>query len=814
MSRRSSILFTICLILCGFSTNAQPRIYIEGKVYDASTGEPLPYANIHFQKNKNGTITYNDGYFSINTNLVPDSLFISAIGFETQAIQITRFENQFLNVNLQAKDFELSEILILPGENPATVIMKKVIDEKVRNNPLNNQNIACNAYTKILVSALNDENFEAAPGKFPIYFSEKYSQNILQKSPSVEKGRILAEKQEGLGFLEEMSILGYSNNMSLDFNIYENIIELLDKPFISPLNTRAFLFYKFYLKDSVQTEFGKEYLIEVVPRNERDLAFNGYIRVIDEDWALSEVSLNIPQNANLNYVNKLHFFQRFAPVNDSLTFYQVSETNAELKIMKDKSLINLNINASINKRTVYNNIHLNFPIIQPGEEDKIWSLIQPAKHTSRNQHSIIQNLRPESLSDFDLAAIATIDSLNNTWKIRSADALSKMFITGYIPGDLFDLGPFLELVKNNRVEGYRYTFSGRTSTALTKNSMLYGHIGYGTRDEAWKYGLGFKHKFVAENRRLITLEYRNDLSRIGDNRSIFLIKENMMVSGEDNVIAAIFTNSPLDKLSREIRYELSYEHEWRKGLTTFSSLQRRQIHSGLYLPFVHQGNAAEYFTTNELLLGLRLSWRENYTDNYCRRYYMTTRYPIINLRLTAGQYQLNQLTNPYLTMRAVLNHDVNFGQTKFEYVLESGATFGQVPFALLDIARTNQSLGYALFSFNMMEEMEFVADRFVSVMAQYHLNGLVLNRVPVLKRLGIREVFSTKLYWSHLSDKHQRVLEYPRPLYDARIPYAELSAGIENFFQYFRFDLVWRVNHLSTEGQNALGFRARFDVNF
>lgn len=814
MSLRRMNVLIFGLLLCSLSGKAQERIFIEGQVNDASTGEPLPYANIHFQTNRNGTISYNDGYFSINTNLIPDSMIISAIGYETQSIAINRHENQYHSIQLQPRDFELSEILILPGENPATIIMKKVIDEKARNNPLNHRSIACNAYTKILVSALNEQETPDKAGRFPFYFSEKYSQNILQKNPAIEKGNILTERQEGLGFLEEMSIMGYSNNMSLDFNIYDNIIELLDKPFISPLNTRAFLFYKFYLKDSVQTEFGKEYLLEVKPRNERDLAFNGYIRVIDDQWALSEVSLNIPQNANLNYVNKLHVFQRFAPVNDSLTFYQVNETNAELKVMKDKSLIDLNFDASIHKRTIYNNVHLNFPPIQPGEEDKIWAMLQPQMPQARNRQNMLQQLRPESLSENDLNAIAAIDSLNNTWKIRSADALSKMFITGYIPGELFDLGPFLELVKNNKVEGYRYTFSGRTSASLTKNSMIYGHIGYGTRDEEWKYGLGFKHKFDAKNRRLLTLEYRNDLARIGDNRSIFLIKENMMVSGEDNVIAAIFTNSPLDKLSREIRYELAYEHEWRKGINTYSGLLHRKIHSGLYLPFIHQGQMLDSFTSNELLLGLRLSWRENYTDNYCRRYYMTTRYPIVNLRLTAGQYQMGEMNNPYLTLRAVVNHDVNFGQTKFEYVFETGATLGHVPFPLLDIARTNQSLGYALFSFNMMGEMEFVADRFASLMAQYHLNGLILNRVPVLKRLGIREVFSSKLYWSHLDEAHRNLLEYPRELYDARIPYAELSAGIENFFQYFRFDLVWRVNHLQNQGAGSLGFRARFDVNF
>lgn len=791
----------------------QPRIYIEGVVTDALKGDPVPYSNIHFRINKSGTITYNDGRFSINTNIVPDTLIVSAIGYETRLIPISTYANQSFDIELKPKQFELDEVVITPGENPAIQIMKKVIDAKDRNDPLKSNTIVCNTYTKILVNALNDNSDLLVKKGIPIYFSEKVSQNIVQENPYYERGKIISERKEGLGFLEEMSIIGYSNNMSLEANFYDNIIEIFDKPFISPLNNRAFLFYKFYLKDSLQSNFGKEYLLEFRPRNIRDLAFTGYLKVIDEEWGLTEISLSIPQNANLNYVNKLKIYQTFVPVNDSSTFFNINETEAELKITKDRSFLDFNFTAVVNKKSIYSDVMLNFPAIQPGQEETIWQTINPLVNLPKNKNTINQ-LRPENLSEKEEKAIVSIDSLNNTWKIRSADALSKMFITGYIPGELFDLGPYLELVKNNRVEGFRYTFAGRTSAELTKNTMIFGHIGYGTRDDEWKYGLGVKHKFGNNHRRLFGMEYRNDLSRIGDNRSIFLIKENMMVTGEDNVIASIFTNSPLDKLSREIRYSADYENEWKTGVTTYTSLARRKIYSGIYMPFVHGGNPVENFTTNEVMLGLRLSWKENFTDNYCRRYYMSTRYPIVNVRLTGGRYQLAELTNNYLTARAVVNHDVNFGQTKFEYVFESGFTLGTVPFALLDISRTNQSLGYALFSFNMMDEMEFASDRFASVMAQYHLNGLILNRIPILKQMGIREVFSAKLLWSHLGTEHQQVLEYPRPLYGARLPYTELSLGVENFFQYFRFDVVWRLSQLQNPGAKAFGIRARFDVNF
>jgi hypothetical protein len=800
-----TILLFITILIPAVS---QDRIFINGKVTDAQTNEPVPFTNIHFKERMTGTITHSNGEFSINTGFIPDTLIISSVGYNTKRIPITKYENYHLNIELEPVDIELMEVIINPGENPANRIMRNVIERKDNNNPMNIEKIKCNTYTKILVHAKNDKD-PIKRTDVPIYFSEKISTNTLQKEPFYEKGEIIAERQEGLGFLNDMSIIGYSNNLSLGYNFYDGVIEIFEKPFIGPLNNRAFLFYKFYLADSTITTNGKEYTINIIPKNNRDLAFNGYIKVIDDLWAISELSLSIPQNANLNYVNKLDIFQSFQVINDSLTFYKINNTSADLKITKDESFLDFDFMAKVNKRSLYDNIKTDFPTINPSqlksnEEKKVVSMLPGS----------VKKLRPESLTQTEKEAIIKIDSLNNDWRIKSADALSQMFITGYIPGNIIDLGPYLELVKKNKVEGFRYTFAGRTSASLTKNTMIYGQVGYGTRDNEWKYGLGVKHKLNNERRRLFTLEYRNDLSRVGDNRSIFLIKENMMVTGEDNVIASIFTNDPLDKLSREIRYTASYEHEWKKGFTTYTGFNHRKIHSGIFIPFTFRDKNINHFSINEINLGLRLSWKENYTDNYCRRYYMGTPYPIINIRLTGGQYHIENSFNEYLKARLVVNHDINFGQTKFEYVLESGFTLGDVPFPLLDIHRTDQSLGFALYSFNMMNEMEFASDRFASLMAQYHLNGLLFNRIPILKQLGIREVASAKVLWGNLSPNHKNVLDYPLQLYDANTPYTEVSLGVENFFQYFRFDFVWRLNYLNHPGVSPVGIRARFDVTF
>jgi hypothetical protein len=809
----------LLLLLLPTINLAQPSYTIKGWVYDAKTRDPLPYTNLILVSSRTGTITNHEGSFEIQTNLLPDTLNVSAIGYHPFSMYLSAKNHQNLQFALAPKNFELDEVVIRPGENPAIRIIRNAIEKRDKNNPMKVYNYACNTYTKILVNAINDkENVEQTEKLqktgIPIYFSEKVSQNIYQRNPFIQKGKIVAQKQEGLGFLSDLNVLGYDNNMSIEVNLYDNAIELFDKPFMGPLNNRALLFYKFSLTDSLITDFGKEYLIEYKPKNERDIAFTGHMKITDETWTITEVFAKLPQTANLNYVNKLEMRQTFVPINDSLTFFKTNETTAELKLAKDKSPINIDFTAKLHKKSVYSDVMLNFPSVILGDEESIWSLISPIKKQVR-QKDLVESLRPEELTLKETSALRTIDSLNRNWKIRTADVLTRMFVTGYIPGRYIELGPYLELIKNNKVEGMRYTFAARTSPSMTKNVMLYGHAGYGTRDKDWKYGGGLQYKFNTENRRILSLEFRDDLSKIGDNRSIFLIKENMMVTGEDNVIAAIFTNKPLDKLSREVRYNIGYENEWKRGVTTYTNLTHKDIFTGIYMPFIQNGQPIDNFQANEATLGLRLSWEENYTDHYCRRFYMVTPYPILHLRATAGQYQINKERSPYLTLRGVINHDLNWGQTKVEYLCETGITFGTVPFPLLEIHRTDLSLGYAIYSFNMMNEMEFAADRFVNVFAQHHLNGLLFNRVPLLKRLGIREVYTAKLLWSHLDTKHQQILSYPKALYDARyLPYTELSVGAENIFQYLRFDFIWRVFYRDHTGVSPTGVRVRFDVNF
>jgi len=801
-------------ILLTFSASAQQKMLVKGVVTDRTNHEPVPFCNIVLSNSKTGTISQTDGVFTLQIPQLPDTIDFSAIGYETFRLPVLTNRENIFEIKLSPQDIQLGEVVINPTENPANIILRKVIKRKSTNNPLEAKTIACNAYTKVLANSVGEgDNKLLLKSGIPIFFSEKYSHNYICNNPFLEKERVIDEKLTGLGLFNELSIFGITSSTSIEFNFYNSIVEVLDKPFISPLNSRAFSYYRFYLRDSMTTSYGKEYLIEFKPRNTNDLVFTGYLKVIDEIWALSEISAKVPIDANLNYINKMEVFQSFLPVNDTLTFFHINEVITELKLTKDNALINIDFSAIVDKRTIFSNVKLNFPPLTTEQGAEIWNNESIFAREPKIEE-LLPLIRPEEISLREQKAILTIDSLNNSWKVKTTDGLARMFITGYIPGKHFDIGPYLELMKYNKVEGYRFTLAGRTSSAFTKNTMFYGHLGYGFRDNEWKYGAGVKFKLDPFYRRIATLDYRNDLSKVGDNRSIFLIKENMMVAGEDNVIAALFTGKPLEHLSREVSYRAEYEHEWHRGFINLISFNHRKINSGQFMPFIRNNLPVDFISTNEITLGARFSWKEAVTDNYCRRYYMSTKYPIVNIKLTGGQYQLETITENYLIARAVVNHDINIGLTKFEYILEGGYSLGTRPFPLLEIHRADQSIGYALYSFSMMNEMEYASDMFISLMAQYHVNGLFFNRIPLLKKTGIREVFSAKVLWSHLDKRHEQVLQFPATLSDARIPYSELSAGIENIFQYFRVDVVCRLSEKNNGSDIPFGVKFRFDFNF
>lgn len=241
---------------------------IRGKVLDSETKEPMPYVNIAYRNSTIGTISDFNGNFFLETRTPSDSLIFSVIGYKKYAIAVKKNVFQQVEIALVPDNIRLAEIVVVPGENPAHRLLRKIIENKPANNPSKFDSYECEIYNKIELDINNiDEDFKKQKGFkhfqfifdyidtsvvsgknfLPVFITETVSDFYFQKKPKKSKEIIKGSRISGV---RNDNIAQYTGQMYLDINIYDNFIYLFTKDFISPISNSGLLYYKYYLIDS------------------------------------------------------------------------------------------------------------------------------------------------------------------------------------------------------------------------------------------------------------------------------------------------------------------------------------------------------------------------------------------------------------------------------------------------------------------------------------------------------------------------------------------------------------------------------------
>ena len=121
------------MLLAGINSHAQQITKITGIVTDSTNGEPIPFVNIQLLGTNIGASTGFDGKYIIETKTISDSIVISYVGYKKQKrrIKIGSFQN--LDIQLSPSNITLAAVTILPGENPAHILLRRVIANKKTN---------------------------------------------------------------------------------------------------------------------------------------------------------------------------------------------------------------------------------------------------------------------------------------------------------------------------------------------------------------------------------------------------------------------------------------------------------------------------------------------------------------------------------------------------------------------------------------------------------------------------------------------------------------------------------------------------------
>eukprot|EP01137_Pigoraptor_chileana_P007355 Opistho-2@52831 len=278
-------------------------------------------------------------------------------------------------------------------------------------------------------------------------------------------------------------------------------------------------------------------------------------------------------------------------------------------------------------------------------------------------------------------------------------------------------------------------------------------------------------------------------------------------------------------------YRLDYVKEFENHFSYALGLKKwsQSPSGGLSYQTLNQQSLSDInqLTTSELSLHLRYAPNEKFYQGKIYRTPIVDRYPVFNLRYTAGIKGF--LGGEYSYHNIMGSIDKRFYLSQLGYsdvTVEGGYIAGKVPFPLLGIHRANQTYAYQLNSYNLMNFLEFVSDHYASINIDHNFNGFFFNKMPLINKLKLREMVSFKALFGGLRDENNPTLNqnlYQLPKYEAgsqrtyalgNAPYLEGSVGVGNIFKLLRVDVVKRFNYLDHPEVSEWGIRARVKLDF
>jgi hypothetical protein len=189
--------------------------------------------------------------------------------------------------------------------------------------------------------------------------------------------------------------------------------------------------------------------------------------------------------------------------------------------------------------------------------------------------------------------------------------------------------------------------------------------------------------------------------------------------------------------------------------------------------------------------------------------------PIFNLKSVIGLKNILGSQFDYQKIELQMQQFRNIGSFgRMDYLIKAGKVFGNVPYPLLKVHEGNQSYWLETKSFNLLNYYEFVSDTYVTGIFEQKWGGFIFNYLPLIQKLKLRLVSSMKMTYGTLSDNSIRTYQIPKFVRSFnKIPYTELSVGLENIAQFFRVDVIWRMTH--NEGaQFPIGVRGLWTLSF
>ena len=793
-----------------------PTTGAEGIVVDVRTGEPVQFAQVVFVGTQIGAVADSNGYFRVENNKGLITLSVGFVGYKKQIVTLhaNRITKE-MRFELEPDIYNLGEVKITASRrkgrysrknNPAVDLVNDVIAHKENQRPLGDTSQLTYQKT-ILALDRFDFDFERNALLEKFAFLRKYVDTsqfnqtpvltVSLREVLTEGNREISRRSKGIDNILERE--GLSTNLDAMFtriDIFDNSIDLMLNRFISPLSSSlAVSYYHYYIEDTVAIDGEQCVKLLFVPVNRESFGFTGHLYISVEGHMLKRYSISVPPQINMNFVSDLSLDETFSSTRSGHLQSKEIHTYARFYIFKN-----------------WRQLYAHHGVYSLDGKDSSGA-------TSRSQ---IEVLRPVPLTAKETVIDSLVSELRRVPEFNTAIKMVEIFGSGYISTandrkqSLFDIGPIYNMVSLNPVEGLRLRVGGMTTSNLSSHWFTQGYLAFGTRDLRLKYSATAIYSFRPKEyhpyeslRHALYLSTSYDLENPGQSTDLL---------DRDNILMSRWPSLPPTAMQYARRVGLRYEHEWQNRLSLDAWLQYADIEPAGALSYSRMeagGKLASVSRFADWQAGLQLRYAPGeplYNNRLGKEspFNLSKDAPVFRLRHTLGR------TDHHFTyQRTDIITEKRFWLSSFGHIdtrLHTGVVWNRVPLPSLFTPQSNLSLYLSPNAFTLMHPMEFVADQWVALHATYYLKGWILNRIPLVNKLKLREVLSFSGIYGSLSPKNNPRFGY-EGLYAlpegttlfTTTPYIEVGIGIENILRCIRIDYVRRLTYTSGLGGRDLG---------
>ncbi len=413
-----NIVFLLSILLSGADICAQ---VLRGKITDSS-GQPLSYASVYIKEIRQGTATNGDGEYELKLPAGSYSVNYQYLGYMPILERITITDSDITkNVILTEQVFMIPEVRIsASGKDPAFFIMRKAIGmapfhlnqvKKYRAEVYIKGGGKIDKLPKMIQKQIKVEANETQIKEGQYYFTE--SLNVITfTAPDKYLHQVISSRTNIPIGESEASPLDY-----LEASFYQPV--LVDIA-ISPLAPNAFSHYDFKFMGAT---FQGDYIIDkvkVTPKRKSQQLFEGYLLIVEDQWAIHSLDLT-----NENMAGTIRVKQLYTPVESGI-WMPVSH-----EFTTDISIFGIKAQASYTSAVKYLEVEPDKSLSPPagylmaGAEPKV------SENKSARQKEIEEIFAKSELTARDMSRLSRLNE-KNTVKKEDKSSLEIVEKTTYI----------------------------------------------------------------------------------------------------------------------------------------------------------------------------------------------------------------------------------------------------------------------------------------------------------------------------------------------------------------------------------------------